>query len=240
LNPPPQDTAMRIPSCPAAVLLLSFVVVRAAFAGDEALSLTFTNSRHGFSISFPADWAAMTAEELGSTNKVAEAQHPEWKSPLLHYGYRMTNCTGLAFPPYVVIRVTETTTAPDPENVKTDMDNRDGLPEGVKCGEPTFDQDLNAFLQEYSISVPDVPRIESSAAYFLTKKGVIKMFFYAAAVEDGGTAVPIREIIRNVRIHDELRLGQPVPVSRIGLVIALAAMGMMAAVLARAKRATSP
>jgi hypothetical protein len=219
------------------MLIVGFVLVGSVFAADLRLPQTFTNSRDGFSISFPEGWAAMSAEKLESANKVAEAQHPDWKRPAVHYGYEMTNSTGLAFSPYMIIRVTETSGAPDPKAIQDELEKGGDLPPGVQRDKPTFDEDLNAFLLKYRVSIPGVPQVEGSIAYFLTQRGVLKMFFFAPPTDNGGTGVPIQQIIRNVQIHDGLKFVKPAPPSRVGLVLALLAMIVIVIVLARPRPA---
>ncbi len=221
------------------MILLGFILVGAAFAADQNLSQTFTNAHHGFSISFPAGWRAMAAEKLETANKAAEAQHPDWKRPAVHYGYEVTNSAGLAFSPYMMIRVAETSGAPDPKAVQDDLEKGEELPQGVEQDQPAFDKDLNAFVQKFRISMPGVPRVEGTTAYLLTARGVLKMFFYAPPADDGGAVVPVRQIISTVRIYDGSPLAQPAPASRMGLFIALLAIALVVIVLARAKPAKS-
>ena len=229
----PQHTAMRKSVCFSVIMLLAFVVVASAFAADQPLPQIFTNARHGFNISFPAGWSAMPAEDLENANKAVEAQHPDWKRPLVHYGYVMTNSAGLAFPPYVVIRVTETSRAPEPKAVQDELEKGEELPQGVQVNRPNFDQDLNAFVQKYKASIPGAPQIEGTIACLLIKRGILKMFFYAPAAGEGGAVVPFQQIIRNVQIHDWQKFAQPEPPSPRGLVAA--GIGIVAIVIALAR-----
>jgi hypothetical protein len=114
----------------AVVLVVTISLLCPGFGrADQLLPLTFNNSRHGFSISFPAGWAQMPPGKLESANQTAMARHPEWKSPILHYGYQMTNSEGLAFVPYVVIRVTDTDHPSDAKGVEEELEKSEDLPE---------------------------------------------------------------------------------------------------------------
>jgi hypothetical protein len=233
-----RSTLMGNPYRFAAVLIIVIGIFGSTFChADQLLPQTFNNARHGFSISFPADWAQMSAGKLESANRAAKAQNPEWKRPLLHYGYEMTNSAGLAFSPYVVIRVTDTGRAPDPKAIQDDLEEGDELPRGVQRDKPTFDQELNAYLQKNSVNITGVPPVEVFVACFLTKTGIIKMFFYTPPVGNGGIPVPIRQIIRSVQVHEEVKLPRPASGSRTGLIIALLAMVAVVLVLARARPA---
>lgn len=222
----------------AATLIIVIGIFSCSFSqADQSLPVTFNHVRHCFTISFPAGWAPMPAERLESVNKAAEAQHPEWKPPLLHYGYEMTNSAGLTFPPYIVIRVTETAKAPDPKTIQEDLEKSSELPQGVGWvrEKPTFDEGLNAFLQRNSVSITGAPPVELHIACFLTKRSVIKMFFYVPVEAEGGTAVPIPQIVRSVQIDEELKLPRAVSGSRSGLILALLGIAVVVLVLARAK-----
>jgi len=179
----------------------------------------------------------MPPDVLESVNQTATAQHPEWKRPVLHYGYQMTNSAGFAFAPYVVIHVTDTDQPSDPKAVEDDLEESWDLPQGIQREKPTFNRTLNVVVQRNRVNIAGVPSVELSIACFLTKRSIIKMFFYAPPAENGGIAVPIQQIISNVQIHDGLKLSQPAPASRAGLIVALLAMVAIAVVLARAKPA---
>jgi hypothetical protein len=224
----------------AALIVVGGLVSSISSNGDQPLTRTFNNIRHGFSISLPTNWVEMPREKLESINHAAEALHPEWKRPLLQYGYQMTESEGLAFPPYVIIRVTDTGHAPDLKVAQEDLADSGDLPEGVQRGVPTFDRDLNAFLQTNQVNVEGIPPMEISVAYFLTTRGAIKMFFYAPLVGSEETFVPVQQIIRNVRIREALTNLDPAPASRIGLMVALLSMGMIVLTLFRAKSAKRP
>ena len=136
-----------------------------------------------------------------------------------------------------VIRVTETSGAPDPKAVQDELEKGGDLPPGVQRDKPTFDEDLNAFLIKCRLSAPGVPRVEGSIAYFLTKRGVLKMFLFAPPTDEGGAGVPLQQIIRDVQIDDGLKFVKPAPPSRVGLVLALLAMVTIVIVFARPRSA---
>ena len=227
-----------LPFTPAFIITAILFSFNLSF-GDQPLTRSFDNSRNGFSISFPDGWAQMPPEKLENANQTSQAQHPEWKHPLLQYGYQRTNFAGLPFPPYVLIRVSDTGHAPDPEAVRADME-KDSLPQGAERTKPFFDQELNAFLLKFKVEFSGVPPIDGSVAYFLTKRGIIKMFFYVPKVNDQHLADLVQQIIQNVRISDEMKLARDGPASRVGLIVALLAMGVIAIVLSRAKPTKYP
>jgi hypothetical protein len=204
--------------------------------GDQALTRTFDNPRHGFSISLPDGWAQMPPERLESANQGARAQHPNWKPPALHYAYQMTNFAGLAFPPFVVIRVSDAPS--DPKAVLEDME-RDDLPQRVERGKPVFDEELNACLTQYQVEFAGMPT-ESWAAYFLTKRGVVKMFFYVPRANEQNLTALVKQIIKSVHISDEMKFTGAAPASPVGLIVALLAIGVIIFVLSRAKPAKCP
>jgi hypothetical protein len=99
---------------------------------------------------------------------------------------------------------------------------------------------LHAVVQRNIVNIAGAPSVEVSIACFLTKDSVIKMLFYAPPAENGRIAVPIQQIISNVQIHDALKLSEPASASRLGLLLALLALVVIAGVLTLAKPAKSP
>lgn len=204
----------------------------------RAATETFHNSRHGFSISFPEGWTVMPAEKLEEGNRTAEIQHPEWKRPTIHYGYQMTNAPEFTFPPYMVIRVSDTAEVPTPGSVAAELE-KDELPAEVKRDKPAYNTASNIVSMHCVAEVTGAPAIECSVVCFLTKESVIKMFFYSARADHDRFAGALQEIIENVEISERIRLGPTPPASFLGLVFALIAIGAIVVVLSRAKPARS-
>jgi len=208
-----------------------------ACRADPSLPVTFNNKRDGFSISFPSGWAPMAAAKLEDANKTAEIEHPDWKRPVLHYGYEMTNAAGLPFVPSAIIRIAETATPPDPKAIKDDFEKGGEIPQAVKSiqrQKPEFDQELNAFVQKNKVEIAGVP-IGVYVAYFLTRDSVIKIIFYTPLADNGDPRVPIPEIIKSVQIAHEKKFEPPAPRSHTGLIVAILSMVVLVIVLVRAK-----
>jgi hypothetical protein len=166
----------------------------------QPLTQVFQNSRDGFSIKFPEGWIQFPAEKLDSLNRAAEIQHPDWKHPILHYGYQMTNSAGLTFPPYVLIRVNYLDQTPEPNAVAAEL-IKDDLPQGVERDSPVFNATSNIVSIHFRVdSMAGSPPVDGWVAYFLTQESVIKMFFYTAQADHERLADTIQEIINNVRI----------------------------------------
>ena len=217
--------------------LLIVVLAPTSCPAEQSLSVTYTNLKDGFTISFPSGWAPMDPAKLEGLNKTAEIQHPGWKRPLLHYGYQTTNSTGLPFAPSVIIRVTEVAT-PDPKAVEAELEKGEDLPQPVQSiqrEKVAFDPELNFLAQTNRIQIAGAPPFGACVAFFLTKESIIKMFFYAPLAENGGPNVPISEIIRSVQIEADKRLAPSTPPSRAGLILGILSMAIVVLVLFRAK-----
>jgi len=217
----------------ALTVVILFLGSTCSFA-EQVLAQTFDNPRHGFSISLPDGWVPMTPEKLKAANQFAQAQHPGWKNPTLHYGYQMTNAAGQAFPAVVVIRVSDTPS--DRKAVFEDMRNDGSLPPGFQGGKPSFNEQLNACIVQYQAELAGTP-VEASAAYFLTRKSVIKMFFYFPRFD--GENLLLNQIIQNVHISEDIKAFRT-PASPAGLIVGLLAVAGAAVVLYFAKPAKSP
>jgi len=201
---------------------------------DQTLPIRFKNDTDGFDISFPDGWTQMAFAKMQKLNQLGEAQSPGSKRPFLKYAYEMTNSAGLDFPPYVLIRVANSSSPPNPLAVQADMESDEALKHNLHRDKPIFDEELNAFVQTYRFTNSGVPFLEGTVAYFLTKKSIIKMFFYAPITEDGRLTATVQQIIRNVYTYKE---PNPPSGSRTGLLIGLVAIAAIVLVLARAKPA---
>ena len=169
-----RETCCPMPDACLALALLVLILFGATESyGDEALPRTFTNTLHGFRISFPNNWDQMPHKRLETANEAVRALHPDWKHPILHYGYQMTSGAGLTFPAYVVIRVADKPS--DRRAVLADLEEND-LPRGVERGTPVFDDELNAYQVDYHAQIGGMA-VDACVAEFLTKESVIKMFF---------------------------------------------------------------
>ncbi len=217
-----------------AVFLLSW---KCSYAGP-ALSRVFDNHRDSFSIALPEGWAPMSPEKLEAANKLAQEQHPGWKRPTLHYAYQMTNAAGLAFAPYILIRVGDKGGVPDPKAVRDEIE-KDDMISGVYMEQPFFDVRLNAFMTTYKATIPGMPPLQASVAFFLTSESVIKVFVNFPQADSEKLAGSVQQIINNVQIADWAKFKLPAPPSRTGLVVALVAIGVIVIVLSRAKPAVS-
>jgi hypothetical protein len=218
-----------------ALALVVPIFLSLASYGEEALSRTFNNVNHGFSISFPDGWTKAPPEALEAANQFAQVQLPGAYRPLLQYAYWMTNQAGLEFPPYVVIRVAE---KPSSRNdILRDME-QDNAPQGVRYqrGRPRFDAELHACLNDMHAESAG-KQVDCSVAYFLTKESVIKLFFYFPRQNEQNLAALAQRIIKNVRISDDIRIPPEPPPLRGGLVIAIAAVVVIILVLTRPKAA---
>jgi hypothetical protein len=202
----------------------------------QPLPHTFNNPLDGFSVSLPDGWVEMSREELETANEVFQLQRPGWKHPLLHYGYRMTNSAGLAFSPILVIRASDI-----PSNPKAILDEMtiELPPQGVVAGKPSFDEKLDACVLHVQADLGG-HQVDAVIAYFLTRIGVIKMFFYLPKDSDPKLAALVQDIIRNVHVSGDMNYIRAQHGSPAGLCVTLAAMAVIAVVLSRAKPATAP
>ena len=201
---------------------------------DQTLTRTFTNSLHGFRISLPSDWDRVPPDNLQALDQIARDQHPDWKPPIFQDAFLMTNAAGLAFPAYVAIRVSA-----KPSNRETILaDLQAGIPpQGVQRGKPAFVDELNAYVIDYQLNL-GVRAIDATIAYFPTEKSVIKMFFLFPSNQPGLAAL-VKDIIKHVRISDEIKAPVERPM-RGGLIISLVAVAVIIIVLSRAKPAKVP
>lgn len=230
-----RETCCPVPDARFALALLILILFGATESyGDEALPRTFTNSLHGFRISLPNDWDRMPLERLEAFNEAARVQYPHWKQPALHYGYQMTNGAGLAFPPYAIIRVEDKPS--DRKAVLAGIEN-DDLAQGVERRPPLFDDELNAYQFDMRAQVGGISA-DMFVTAFLTKKSVIKLFF-SCPTNDLHFAAIAKDIAKNVRISDDIRIPAEHPM-RGGLIFALVAMAVIVIVLSRAKPAKVP
>jgi hypothetical protein len=207
---------------------------------DAPLPRTFNHPRHGFSVSLPEGWTEMAPEQVEAANRAMESQLPRSPQPLLHYGYRMTNETKLAFPPWLLIRVTDKPSSRKAALKDLEQDSQVRL-EGVQFqrGKPWFDDQFHACIVDYQCNLPG-RSVDATAACFLTKQSEIKMFFYYPRDDQENVAALTKRIIKSVRISDEIGFApEPKPL-RGGLVIAMTAIVIMVLVLARAKPGKSP
>ena len=201
---------------------------------DQALKRTFTNSLNGFRISLPSDWDRVPPGNLKAFDQSARDQHPDWKPPILQDAFLMTNAAGLAFPAYMAIRVSA-----KPSNREAILaDLKAGIPpQGVQRGEPAFVDELNAYVIDYQLNL-GVRAIDATIAYFPTEKSVIQMFFLFPSNQPGLAAL-VKDIIKHVRISDEIKAPAERPM-RGGLIISLVAVAAIIIVLSRAKSAKAP
>jgi hypothetical protein len=194
----------------------------------QPLIQVFQNSRDGFIITFPEGWAKFPEQKLDSLNRAAEIQHPNWKRPVLHYGYQMTNSAGLTFPPIVVIRVSYTDQTPEPNAVAAELE-KDDLPQGVERDSPVFNVASNIVSIHFLVdSMAGSPPVDGWVACFLTRESVIKMFFYTAQADHERLADTIQEIVKNVQITNRSMLARFTQASHPALIQALLAIVIIA------------
>lgn len=202
----------------------------------QSLTQVFKNSRDGFSITFPEGWAEFPAEKLDSLNRAAEIQHPDWKRPVLHYGYQMTNSAGLTFPPYVLIRISYVDQAPEPSAVAAELE-KDDLPQGVERDSPVFNVTSNIVSIHYRVgSMTGSTPMDGLVACFLTRESVIKMFFYTAQADHERLVDTVQEIIKNVQISQRSIFVRFTQASHPALVQALFAIVIFVFLLKWSKR----
>jgi hypothetical protein len=150
----------------------------------------------------------------------------------------MTNSPGIWFPPVVFIRVEESAKYRDTNAIQAELEDKEGLPSGIRTEGPIFDQERNAFILKGRARIAGRQAAEFVLVYFLTQNGAIRTFFILPS--KSGNEIPVDQIIRGVRIHDWAKVGAADPASNIDLWLALGSAVVIAVTFWRIKPVVAP
>jgi len=150
----------------------------------------------------------------------------------------MTNAPGFAFQPYIIVRVVETGSTADEKVIRAEWNDKALLPEGAELSDPVLDKTLNAFVANGRATFENNTPAAMTVAVFPTRLGAIKLFCYAAQADVEKRPDLFAQMLKSVRIAEDNAVGwKP---SKTGLWIGLAAIGVIALTLWKAKPAGSP